>query len=58
MDRKDKLKIAAASAVLTYIQREAAAPAAMNLWGLSGRQSQMQLNGLMLQKTFHGLRFR
>ncbi len=61
-------KMAAAMAAVTYYvktQEEAAAMAAMpaeekpapvsavNLWGISGRQSQMQMGSLMQMKTFH-----
>ena len=30
----------------------------LNLWGLAGRQAQMQLRGLMQIKSFHGARLR
>ena len=30
----------------------------MNLWGLSGRQSMMQMRGMMQLKAFHGVKFR
>jgi len=33
-------------------------PAAMNLWGVSGRQSQMQMRNLMQLKAFHGFKLR
>ncbi len=64
-------KMAAAMAAVTYYiktQEEAAAMAAIpieekpipvgsvNLWGVSGRQSQMQMRNLMQMKAFHGLR--
>jgi hypothetical protein len=31
-------------------------PARVNLWGVSGRQSQMQFRNLMQAKAFHGFR--
>jgi len=68
---KNKKKIAAAtSAVLRYIQQEEEiiytqpCPAAahtpsvkLRLWGLSGRQAQMQMRNLMQMKAFHGAKF-
>ncbi len=66
-------KIAAAIAAVTaYLQQEqealalqamdaqaaAATPTAGRLWGISGRQNQMQLRNLMEMKAFHGLRIR
>ncbi len=68
--QNDKKMAAAMAAVTYYIktQEEAAAMAAMpveekpapvravNLWGVSGRQSQMQMGNLMQMKAFHGLR--
>ncbi len=69
---ENKKKIAAAtSAVFRYIQQEEEAiytqpfPAAdvnttsvkLRLWGLSGRQAQMQMRNLMQMKAFHGARF-
>ena len=32
--------------------------AANNLWGISGRQAQMQLRNMMQLKAFHGLKVR
>jgi len=32
-------------------------PAAVNLWGVSGRQAMMQMRNLMQMKTFHGSKF-
>ncbi len=67
--QNDKKMAAAMAAVTYYIktQEEAAAmaaipveekpaPIAMNLWGVSGRQNQMQMGCLMQMKAFHGLR--
>ncbi len=66
--QNDKKMAAAMAAVTYYIktQEEAAAMTAMpaaeetpvravNLWGVSGRQSQMQMRNLMQMKAFHGL---
>ncbi len=36
----------------------APAPLAINLWGLNGRQTMMQLRSLMQLKSFHCGRFR
>jgi len=33
-------------------------PAAINLWGLSGRQAMMQMRNQMQMRGFHGARFR
>ncbi|MFZ0243079.1 MAG: hypothetical protein WAL90_15670 [Desulfobacterales bacterium] len=33
-------------------------PVAINLWGLNGRQTMMQLRSLMQLRSFHGGRFR
>ena len=68
MDGRNK-KIAAISAVISYIKTEEAfsmQPAAvadkadfvsrqvsLNLWGVSGRQSLMQMRNLMQMKAFH-----
>ncbi len=71
MDENNKKLVAAISAVTRYIQQEEEAiytqpfPAAnvnttsvkLRLWGLSGRQSQMQMRNLMQMKAFHGARF-
>ena len=70
---KDKKKIAAAlAAVVNYIKTgeenrsmyglfaepSPPAPSPMRLWGISGRQAQMQLRNLMQLKALHGSRFR
>jgi hypothetical protein len=68
VDENNKKLVAAISAVLSYIQEEiiytqpfpAAAPAPsvkLRLWGLSGRQAQMQMRNLMQMKAFHGSKF-
>ncbi len=38
--------------------RAAASAAAMNLWGISGRQAQMQMRALMQTKSLHGAKLR
>ncbi len=69
MNENKKKIIAATSAVLRYIQEEEiiymqpspeAVPVSsckLGLWGLSGRQAQMQMRNLMQMKTFHGSKF-
>jgi len=64
---RNKKRAAAVSAVLTYLDREAEErrqtmasppPAAgvVNIWGISSRQSQMQMRNMMQLKAFHGPR--
>jgi len=67
---KDKKKrVAAVSAVMEYIQKEedqksrqllspVGFSSVNNLWGISGRQAQMQLRNMMQLKAFHGLKIR
>ncbi|MFO7965198.1 MAG: hypothetical protein R6U50_14840 [Desulfobacterales bacterium] len=70
---KHKKRAAAISAVVRYLKSEeeilaarqsAQIPAApvrqigISVWGISGRQYQMQMRQLMQIKTFHGTRFR
>jgi len=70
VDENNKKLVAATSAVLKYIQQEeeiiysqpcpaaAQAPSVkLRLWGLSGRQAQMQMRNLMQMKAFHGSKF-
>ena len=63
----NKKRAAAVSAVLTYLDREAeekhqsmAPPppgaGVVNIWGISSRQSQMQMRNMMQLKAFHGPR--
>lgn len=68
--QNDKKMAAAMAAVTYYIktqdeaaamalaaQEEESAPAVtVNMWGVSGRQSQMQMRNLMQMRAFHGLR--
>lgn len=68
---EDQKKLAAIlAAVSLYIQseeeaamrppqpREEPAPVPVSLWGISGRQSMMQLRNLMQLRSFHGARLR
>jgi hypothetical protein len=70
VDENNKKIAAAISAVTKYIQQEeeiiytqpcpaaAHAPSVkLRLWGLSGRQAQMQMRNLMQMKAFHGSKF-
>ena len=70
MDENKKKIAAAISAVTRYIQQEeeiiytqpypAAAPVPsvkLKLWGISGRQAQMQMRNFMQMKAFHGSKF-
>ena len=67
MDR-DKKRAAAVSAEMAHPRKEEeeprqptapmAAAGTINLWGISGRQAQMQLRNLMQLKAFHLLRLR
>ncbi len=66
----NKKKAAAVSAVMAYIKTEEEAAAAsmaaaallpaasapVKLWGVSGRQAQMQMRNMMQMKAFHGFR--
>ena len=49
---------AAAAAGRGGVQPPASAPAAINLWGLSGRQAMMQMRNQMQMRGFHGARLR
>ncbi len=64
-----KKRVAAVSAVMEYIQKEEDQKSQRllppvefsninNLWGISGRQAQMQLRNMMQLKAFHGLNIR
>jgi hypothetical protein len=70
----DKKMAAALAAVTYYIESEeemvlaqarggaqpaaARVPAAINLWGLSGRQAMMQMRNQMQMRGFHGTHLR
>ena len=67
-----KKKAAAISAVISYIKTEeealsmqpitadhapySSAPVQLKLWGISGRQAQMQMRNLMQMKAFHRIK--
>ncbi len=64
-----KKRVAAVSAVMEYIQKEEDQKSRQllppvefsninNLWGISGRQAQMQLRNMIQLKAFHGLKIR
>jgi hypothetical protein len=70
---KDKKTVAAISAVMSYINQEQAMTAQpvaetaprfsamvppVRMWGVSGRQAQMQFRNQMQLKMFHGARLR
>jgi len=69
VDENNKKLVAATSAVLKYIQQEEmiytqpcseavhTPSVKLRLWGLSGRQAQMQMRNLMQMKAFHGAKF-
>jgi hypothetical protein len=40
------------------VQPAASAPAAINLWALSGRQAMMQMRSQMQMRGFHGAHLR
>ena len=69
----EKKRAAVVAAVMNYIKSEeelvaaqaasgagqpAAGLAAVNLWGVSGRQAMMQLRTLMQLRSFHGTKYR
>jgi hypothetical protein len=70
----DNKMAAVVAAVMEYIQTEeaivmarsrtmpagasAGPPAPVKLWGVSGRQTIMQMRNMMQLKAFHGVRFR
>jgi len=53
--RTEEEAICAANMAAVQAVVEPAAPP-VKLWGISGRQSQMQLRNLMQMKAFHGIR--
>ena len=69
MDENKKRIAAAITAVTRYIRQEeeiytqpvptvTPVPSVkLKLWGLSGRQAQMQMRNLMQMKAFHGSKF-
>ena len=58
---KEEEAIAGAMAMQTQAgiqETPASAYQQMSMWGMSGRQTQMQLRSLMQLKAFHGLKIR
>jgi len=58
---KEEEEIAGAMAMQAYAgaqEPQASAYQQMSMWGMSGRQTQMQLRSMMQLKAFHGLRIR
>ena len=56
---EEEVLLAQAAAGRGGVQAAAAcAPAAINLWGLSGRQAMMQMRNQMQMRGFHGARLR
>ncbi|MDM8514595.1 hypothetical protein QUF76_00215 [Desulfobacterales bacterium HSG16] len=40
--------------VVEQVQTQQMPPVQVNMWGMSGRQSQMQMRNMMQMKAFHG----
>ena len=55
---EEEVLLAQAAAGRGGAQPAASAPAAINLWGLSGRQAMMQMRNQMQMRGFHGSRLR
>ena len=55
---EEEMVLAQAAAGRGGVQPPASAPAAINLWGLSGRQAMMQMRNQMQMRGFHGARLR
>jgi len=55
---EEEVLLAQAAAGRGGVQAAACAPAAINLWGLSGRQAMMQMRNQMQMRGFHGARLR
>jgi len=55
---EEEMVLAQAAAGRGGVRPAARAPAAINLWGLSGRQAMMQMRNQMQMRGFHGARFR
>jgi hypothetical protein len=55
---EEEMVLAQAAAGRGGVQPPACAPAAINLWGLSGRQAMMQMRNQMQMRGFHGARLR
>jgi hypothetical protein len=55
---EEEMLLAQAAAGRGGVPPAARVPAAINLWGLSGRQAMMQMRSQMQMRGFHGARFR
>ena len=51
---EEEMVLAQAAAGRSGVQPPARPPAAINLWGLSGRQAMMQMRNQMQMRGFHG----
>jgi hypothetical protein len=58
IESEEEMVLAQAAAGRSGVQPAARPPAAINLWGLSGRQAMMQMRSQMQMRGFHGARFR
>ena len=59
IESEEEMLLAQAAAGRGGVQPVAARPsAAINLWGLSGRQAMMQMRNQMQMRGFHGAHFR
>ncbi len=60
IESEEEMLLAQAAAGRGGVQPAAAAraPAAINLWGLSGRQAMMQMRSQMQMRGFHGAHLR
>jgi len=59
IESEEEMVLAQAAAGRGGVQPAGArAPAAINLWGLSGRQAMMQMRSQMQMRGFHGARLR
>jgi len=51
---KTQEEMAMQAAPVETAEEEIPKPVSLNLWGLSGRQDQMQMRSYMQMKSFHG----
>jgi hypothetical protein len=58
IESEEEMVLAQAAAGRGGVQPAASAPAAINLWALSGRQAMMQMRSQMQMRGFHGARLR
>ena len=50
--------VAAQAAAGSGSGQQAVGPVSVNLWGVSGRQTMMQMRNLMQMRSFHGTKYR